>query len=298
MSDLSRRDLRALLDVVYALNDDPGGAEMPNQVTGMLGALVGCDSLSYNRVEHTTGRLLGSTIEPADMDISGLAGFHAVFDQHPGFAAYRSGRIAMGTSAALTDLTDLHTLRRLSLYTDFYRPRGVNDQLLCVVDLDNRQGSVLSFGRARPGFSRRDRAVVDLAAEHLSQAVARRQRLAHLTAAVRSLGRHSDQVEQAGRRLSALTARERQVAEYLVGGITDREIARSLAISPRTVHKHLESVYRKLGLGNRTSLIALIHQTSEVPAQRLPQPEQRQPGPVKALHGEQRSEGSAHSLHE
>ncbi|HET9254086.1 MAG TPA: LuxR C-terminal-related transcriptional regulator [Pseudonocardiaceae bacterium] len=88
----------------------------------------------------------------------------------------------------------------------------------------------------------------------------RRGRLASLSAAVRTLGRHADQIGQAGPRLSLLTSREREVVEHLVGGVTDREIARSLAISPRTVHKNLESAYRKLRIGNRTSLISLIHQ--------------------------------------
>lgn len=61
-------------------------------------------------------------------------------------------------------------------------------------------------------------------------------------------------------RLSLLTSRECEVVEHLVGGLTDREIAHSLKISPRTVHKHLESIYRKLNVGNRTSLIAMMHQ--------------------------------------
>jgi DNA-binding NarL/FixJ family response regulator len=78
------------------------------------------------------------------------------------------------------------------------------------------------------------------------------------------LGRHADQIDQAGPRLSSLTSREREVVEQLVGGVTDREIARTLLISTRTVHKHLESIYRKLGIGNRTSLMTLIHQTNEV----------------------------------
>ena len=36
-----------------------------------------------------------------------------------------------------------------------------------------------------------------------------------------------------------------------------------MGISQRTVHKHLERIYRKLGLSNRTSLIALIHQAQD-----------------------------------
>lgn len=259
MVALTAKDLRAILDVVYALGDDRDGGEIPGHVLARLRSLVGCESVAYLRVEHTTGRLLSSCAEPSEMDITRLPGAHAAFHQHPGFAAYRSGRLALGASAALTDLTELPALCRVPLYINFYRPRGIKDQLSCVVQPGNHAGTALAFNRTRYGFSHRDRAVADLATQHLAQAVARRRRLASLTVAARSLGHYNQQAKKALPRLSTLTTRERDVVEQLTGGLTDREIARSLAISPRTVHKHLEGIYRKLGLGNRASLIALIH---------------------------------------
>ena len=60
---------------------------------------------------------------------------------------------------------------------------------------------------------------------------------------------------------SARPARERQVVHCLTTGVTNREIARDLAISERTVHKHLEQIYRKLALTNRNSVIAALHRT-------------------------------------
>jgi DNA-binding CsgD family transcriptional regulator len=263
MPALRAKDLQAVLDVMYAVNDDTDDGEMPNHVLTQLGRLVRCDSLSYNRIEGTTGQLLDAIVEPAELNVSELSRFNALFHQHPGFAAYCSGRLALGSSAALTDLVDLPRLRRLPLYVDMYRPRGVNDQLMCVAQAGNHQVNTLCFNRTRPGFSARDRAIVDLATLHLCQAITRRQRLSALTAAVRSLSQHSQHLNHALPRLSALTPRERQVVEQLLSGATNREIAQSLAISPRTVHKHLECIYRKLGLGNRTSLIALVHQSND-----------------------------------
>jgi hypothetical protein len=37
-----------------------------------------------------------------------------------------------------------------------------------------------------------------------------------------------------------------------------------MAISQRTAHKHLQRIYRKLHLGNRTSLIVLVHHISDI----------------------------------
>jgi DNA-binding CsgD family transcriptional regulator len=260
VSSLTKKDLKAILDIVRMVNDDQNEAVVSQQALVRLGALVGCDSISYSRVELGTGSLLSATHEPNDADISHLPGFHTVFHQHPGFAAYRCGQVALGTPVALTDLRDLCALRRLPVYVDYHEPYGISDQLLCIVHQGGQEGAVLSVNRARRGISHRDRALVALITPHLIQAVERRHRVASLSAAVRSVGRHAGQIDQAGPRLSLLTSRERKVVEHLVGGVTDRHIARSLAISPRTVHKHLENIYRKLDIGSRTSLMALIHQ--------------------------------------
>ncbi len=47
--------------------------------------------------------------------------------------------------------------------------------------------------------------------------------------------------------------RERTALRWVAAGKTDRDIAAILAISPRTVHKHLQHVYEKLGVETRTA---------------------------------------------
>ena len=62
-------------------------------------------------------------------------------------------------------------------------------------------------------------------------------------------GRGSDPSERGAGDL--VSAREREVLRLLANGLTDREIAESLAISPRTVESHVGSLLRKLGVRNR-----------------------------------------------
>ena len=52
-----------------------------------------------------------------------------------------------------------------------------------------------------------------------------------------------------------LTAREVDVMRWLAGGKTDRDIGDILGISPRTVHKHLQRIYEKLGVECRTAAV-------------------------------------------
>jgi DNA-binding NarL/FixJ family response regulator len=67
---------------------------------------------------------------------------------------------------------------------------------------------------------------------------------------------------RAGHRLShvALTPRETEVLSWLAKGKTNRDIADILGMSPRTVNKHLEHIFEKLGVETRTAAAAMAGQ--------------------------------------
>ncbi len=52
-----------------------------------------------------------------------------------------------------------------------------------------------------------------------------------------------------------LTKREREIARYVAGGLTNPEIASELHLSPRTVEHHVASILRKLELPSRRALV-------------------------------------------
>lgn len=54
-----------------------------------------------------------------------------------------------------------------------------------------------------------------------------------------------------------VTERESDVLLWIARGKTNREIGEILAMSPRTVNKHLEQIFRKLGVENRTAAAAM-----------------------------------------
>lgn len=59
-----------------------------------------------------------------------------------------------------------------------------------------------------------------------------------------------------------LTAREGEVLSWLSKGKSNRDIAEILGLSPRTVDKHLEQIYAKLGVENRTAAAAIAVQAA------------------------------------
>ncbi len=116
-----------------------------------------------------------------------------------------------------------------------------------------------------------------LAAKALVQAGRRAEAIAELGDAAEQLGRvgahgYRSQAEDALLRLGgrarrratvtagpedglkSLTAREREVAELVHRGLTNRDIATAIFISEKTVERHLSRIFAKLGLSRRTEL--------------------------------------------
>jgi DNA-binding response OmpR family regulator len=60
---------------------------------------------------------------------------------------------------------------------------------------------------------------------------------------------------------AALTPRETEVLGWLAKGKTNRDIADILGMSHRTVNKHLEHIFEKLGVETRTAAAALASRT-------------------------------------
>ncbi|AMX84639.1 LuxR family transcriptional regulator [Geobacillus subterraneus] len=59
-----------------------------------------------------------------------------------------------------------------------------------------------------------------------------------------------------------LTAREMDVLELLVQGCSNREISERLFISVHTVKNHITNIFQKIGVNDRSQLIALVYQLS------------------------------------
>jgi DNA-binding NarL/FixJ family response regulator len=86
----------------------------------------------------------------------------------------------------------------------------------------------------------------------------------HLLLAPEAAGTLLRQAAWPARGLDALTGREREVLAELAQGRSNREIARALHVSEKTVKAHVSSVLAKLGVQDRTqaALLAVRHEQS------------------------------------
>jgi len=106
---------------------------------------------------------------------------------------------------------------------------------------------MIGLGRSLARLGRGEEAVRQLrAAEAVAEGIGSPQRQAEVRAALADLGQTATAALPDG-----LTGRQAEVLRLLAAGLSNKQIAAELFLSPATVERHLATIYRKLGVGGR-----------------------------------------------
>ena len=81
--------------------------------------------------------------------------------------------------------------------------------------------------------------------------------------ATRRAARAADAARPRTDPVAGLTRAERRVADVVGSGVSNKDAAATLFVSVKTVDTHLQSIYRKLGIGSRTELAVLMSRLDE-----------------------------------
>lgn len=243
MSSLSRlKQAIRILDQLADL-DDPSG--FPGVVLPGLAGLVGCDVLTYNEIGPPGEPVRYCDYPSGALDPATNAVFRRLVHQHPAVSYYR--RTGDGRPVKISDFLDRRHFHALPLYTEFFRPIPVEHQMAVTVTDSRRAVIGIAFNRARRDFSESDRELLTVLRIPLVAGLSRAHRRWRARAAL---------ALPDGPAVAALTGREAEVLQLAAAGRTNIAIGHALVISDRTVAKHLENSYRKLGVANRAAAVA------------------------------------------
>ena len=164
----------------------------------------------------------------------------------------RLQRTQDGRAYRFTDVTTPQALEATELWKQVYAPLGVGAQVAFTLPAEPGWllGVALSRRPEHGDYTDAERGLLNHARPFLIQAYrnvlgfeALRETAAGGRAGAASLG---------------LTDREGQVLELIAAGQSNQAAADALDLSVRTVQKHLERVYRKLGVSSRTEAVARL----------------------------------------
>jgi DNA-binding CsgD family transcriptional regulator len=237
--------LRRLIDGLAELYV-PTCAGDPAQVIRVVTALIDADSCSYNEVRGSGVQRY--RIEPTDVgqfpDSDRL--FQQHLPEHPVLAHYQA--TGDGSALRISDFLSDRQFQALGLYRVFYRRAEVDYQLTVTLPGPRRSLIGIALNRGNTDFPDEDRELLNLLRPHIGRAAA----IAML------LSEPSPLVSPTVGGTPLLTPRQSRVLQLVAGGYDDRSIGRLLGISTRTVHTHLQHIYRTLGVTSRTEALAQL----------------------------------------
>lgn len=255
MNHLTRNDYAGALRLLARIEAESGDLEcfarssvaaVSEFVAAELATLSVCDLVTGHRqVVGLPGLRLGA---------DDIACFDRHFFEHPLVLHHGlgGGRATHRISDALSQ-RDFH---RTALYAEYYRHIGLEYVVAVPLFMDGRTLVSIVLSRRGLDFSERDCERLELLRPHLAflyrQACAAAVSLSVALAATKAVALAPVQADPLP---AELTLREGEVMRWLSCGKTDAEIAALLAISPRTVQKHLEHIYVKLGVETRTAAV-------------------------------------------
>lgn len=160
-----------------------------------------------------------------------------------------------GRPAVVRESRMLSAAKRLEtpIYLSCYQPFDVYDTLQANLFDGNRFLGVVTLYRTRKEgeFSDDDVFMMQLLTSHLARLAAEKK------AAPAASGTKKDRAEELARQYG-LTDRESGILEKLLQGDADEDIAESLSISVYTLRKHLQHIYKKLGIRARWELVKFL----------------------------------------
>lgn len=141
-----------------------------------------------------------------------------------------------------------------SIYREWMEPLGLYYGMGCtIVQNGVIYGTVTLFRSRKDGdFSEEDVAILAQVGKHLGVHFALLWPHGFTTAG------EANALEQLARE-HGITGREQEVLNLMAGGATNQDIARALFISESTVKKHINALYRKLGVQNRVQFAQAVY---------------------------------------
>lgn len=236
-------DDTALLDLV---GEVMGLLDIDELRQGILEAFHRAMPLRWSSLNEVGPGGVVALVEPY-MDEVWHARFAELAHENP--ILQRWQRTLDGRAYRFSDVTTREQLEATRLYQEVYVPNEIHHQMAFALPSDQERILAIVLHRSDRDFSDEERDFCNRARPFLIQAY--RNAVAH--------GEAAEQTPAALEKVlvaKGLTIREAQVLKLVALGGSNRDVGARLELSDRTVQKHLERAFRKLGVATRSAAAA------------------------------------------
>jgi DNA-binding CsgD family transcriptional regulator len=260
MAELSARAVRRCLAFAELLLDVQDFRGIEDVLLGELAELLHSDLAIYHQIDRRVGEEVSVGWPRSTYRAEHLTGYAELMTWHPVVTYALAGPLSP-QPVRTSDWLSRRQWHANPLYQDCYRHLGLDDQI--AVAAVDRGGTFdgISLGRAGRNYRDEERDVLFLVMPHVRAALRRAEAAPGEIPALRVAptleatplggGRSADQfAHEAG-----LTPREAEVLCLVARGFTDQQAAHRLGLGVRTVGKHLEHIYAKLGVTDRQAAV-------------------------------------------
>lgn len=245
---LRSSDLLGAYRLVCELGEAQAGSERVRLALTGTASLIASDLTTLSVCDLRHGRRHVEMNPQAALSTADREAFDRHFFEHPLVCFHAANPYAGAT--CLSDFYSRRAIENLPLYQDYYRPLRLQAVMALPLHIDQQVLVSVVLNRQRGAFSERERQLADLLRLGLAA------QLKHLFTTTTNGWMAADTPPPASG--ATLTEREREILHWVGTGKSNVEIAWILAISPRTVQKHLEHVFDKLGVENRLAALLRV----------------------------------------
>ncbi len=274
MARLTSDTLQKLQDCIREIYSHLDGKTLPNHIIRTTSRIIPSGVTSFATISHQDQKI-GYAAQASLRPWEGLGAFVRHMDEHPILNYLHPGLLSPHrfredieqamrkrfpslrqaqhyTAARISDALTGSRYRSLGIYNEFFRKNEADYQLLISFLPVGNGYSLISYNRDRKDFTEEERLVLNLLARHITQASKNVEAYEKARRTFADLDNAKLSLKDYG-----LTYREEDVLFWIAQGKTNAETGAILKIAPGTVKIHLEKIYQKMGVENRTAAARL-----------------------------------------
>lgn len=248
MPNMSVNDWLLVNDGIYSINTVRDDIERRKRLLQILRRLIPFYCASFYHVDMTKDNML---VNPVYIDLPEEK--ELLYNKYYYKVDYSRQLYYLSYSIIYRETDIIKNREKTEYYNDYLQPK-TKVHFVVNVNFANQTGLLghisLTRNKEQGEFTERELFILRLLEPHITNRLFQEKQQYNALISESAVGRIANKYR--------LTNREREIVSLMLQGLNNSEISNNLFISLGTVKKHINNIFRKIGVKNRTQLFNLF----------------------------------------